>query len=90
MTSHAAEGACAFAWRTYLLLHKGINENDDRRTALHRYVTDLSDAGEHDFNVLQVAALLYLKKLDELNEDAEARIAASEAVGRRSIGVGLT
>jgi hypothetical protein len=89
MTSHAAEGACAFAWRTYLLHHKGINENDDRRTALHRYVTSLSDAGEHDFNVLQVAAQMYLKKLDELNEDGKARLAASEAVGRRSFEVGL-
>jgi hypothetical protein len=88
MTSHALEGACAFAWRTYLLLHKGIDENDDRRTALHRYVMSLCDAGERDFNVLQVAALQYLKKLDEMNEDEKARLAASEAVGRRSFEVG--
>jgi hypothetical protein len=85
MTCHAAEGACAFAWRTYLLLHKGINEDDDRRTALHRYVTGLSDAG--DFKVLQVAGLRYLKKLDELNDDGKAQLAASEAVGRRSFKV---
>jgi hypothetical protein len=76
-----------FAWRTYLLLHFGINEDDDRRTALHRYVTALSDAGECDFNVLQVAALQYLKKLDELNDDRKAQLAASEAVGRRSFEV---
>lgn len=87
MTCHAAEGACAFAWRTYLLLHKGINEDDDRRTALHRYVTGLADAGEHDFKVLQVAGLQYLKKLDELNDDGKAQLAASEAVGRRSFKV---
>ena len=31
MTSQAIEGACAFAWRNYLLLHSGISENDDRR-----------------------------------------------------------
>jgi hypothetical protein len=66
----------------------GIDENDDRRTALHRYVESLCDAGERDFNVLQVAALLYLRKLDELNEDRKARRAASEAVGRRSFEVG--
>jgi hypothetical protein len=84
----AVEGACALAWREYLLRHKGINENDDRRTALHRYVSTLSDAGEHDFNVLQVAALLYLKKLDECHEDRKARLAASEAVGRRSSELG--
>ena len=87
MTCRAAEGACAFAWRTHLLLHKGINEDDDRRTALHRYLTSLSDAGEHDFNVLQVAALRYLKKLDELNDDGKAPLAASEAVGQRSFEV---
>jgi hypothetical protein len=87
MTCRAAEGAFAFAWRTYLLLHKGINEDDDRRTALHRYVTSLSDAGEQNFDVLQVAALQYLKKLDELNDDGKAQLAASEAVGRRSFEV---
>lgn len=84
MASRVAEGACAFAWRTYLLLHQGVDETDDRRTALYRYITSLSDAGEHDFDVLQVAAVVYLKKLDELSEDAEARLAASQAVGRRS------
>src|SRR6266446_5947187 len=26
MTSQAREGACAFAWRNYLLLHSGISE----------------------------------------------------------------
>jgi proline dehydrogenase len=88
MTSPAAEGACGFAWRTYLLVHKGINENDDRRTALHRYVKSLSDAGEHDFDVLQVAAQMYLKKLDEFHEDGKARLAASQAIGRRSFEVG--
>jgi hypothetical protein len=88
MISHALEGACAFAWRTYLLHHKGIDQNDHRRTALHRYLKSLCDAGERDFNVLQVAALLYLKKLDELNEDGKARLAAPEEVGRRSFEVG--
>ena len=36
MTSQATEGACAFAWRNYLLLHTGISENDSRRAALSR------------------------------------------------------
>ncbi|WP_024508060.1 hypothetical protein [Bradyrhizobium sp. ARR65] len=87
MTTRTVEGACAFAWRTYLLLHQGVDETDDRRSALYRYITSLSDAGEHDFNVLQVAAVEYLrkldelnelKKLDELNEDEKARLAAAE------------
>ena len=38
MTSQAVDGACAFAWRNYLLLHSGISENDDRCSALYRYV----------------------------------------------------
>ena len=46
MTSQAIEGACAFAWRNYLLLHSGISENDNRRSALYRYVTSLRDTGE--------------------------------------------
>ena len=46
MTSQSTEGACAFARRNYLLLHSGISENDNRRSALHRYVATLREAGE--------------------------------------------
>jgi hypothetical protein len=80
MTSQATEGACAFAWRNYLLLHSGVRENDNRRSALYRYVTNLRDAGEHDFDRLQVAAVAYLKKLDELHDDRGARLAADQAL----------
>jgi hypothetical protein len=81
MTSQATEGACAFAWRNYLLLHSGISENDNRRSALFRYVTDLGDTGEeYDFDLLQTAAVLYLKKLDELHDDRGARLAADQAL----------
>ena len=73
MTSQAVEGACAFAWRNYLLLHSGISENDNRRSALYRYVTNLCDTGEYDFGVLQIAAVTYLRKLDELHDDRAAR-----------------
>src|ERR1700754_2013443 len=80
MTSHETEGACAFAWRNYMLLHSGIGENDNRRSALARYVADLRDAGEHDFDVLQVAAVAYLRGIDELHDDRAARLAADRAV----------
>ena len=82
MTSKATEGACAFAWRNYLLLHSGISENDNRRSALYRYVTDLDlrDTGEYDFDLLQTAAVTYLKKLDEMNDDRGARLAADKAL----------
>ena len=83
MTSQAIEGACAFAWRNYLLLHNGISEDDNRRSALSRYVTNLRDTGEYDFDLLQIAAVAYLKKLDELHDDRGARLAADQALAER-------
>jgi|SRR5689334_17515539 hypothetical protein len=80
MTSKALEGACAFAWRNYLLRHSSIGENDSRRSALFRYVTTLRDTGEYDFDLLQIAAVAYLKKLDELQDDRSARLAADQAL----------
>jgi hypothetical protein len=81
MTSQATEGACAFAWRNYLLLHSGISENDNRRSALYRYVTDLRDTGEYHFDLLQIAAVAYfLDKLDELHDDRGARLAADQVL----------
>lgn len=80
MTSHSTEGACAFAWRNYLLRHNSISENDSRRSALYRYVTDLHDATEYDFDLLQIAAVAYLKKLDELHDDQGARLAADQTL----------
>ncbi|RXH41676.1 hypothetical protein [Bradyrhizobium zhanjiangense] len=78
MTSQAIEGACAFAWRNYLLFHSGISENDNRRFALYSYVAGLRGAGENDFDLLQIAAVAYLKKLDELHDDRCARVAADQ------------
>jgi hypothetical protein len=80
MTSQAIEGACAFAWRNYLLFHSSISEDDSRRSALYRYVTNLRDTGEYDFDRLQIAAVAYLKKLDELHDDRGARLAADQAL----------
>ena len=75
MNTQVVEGACAFAWRSYLLLHAGVSENDDRRAALSSYVTSIGEAGDCDYDVLQVAAVAYLKKLDELLQETgcEAR-----------------
>lgn len=80
MTSPAIEGACAFAWRNYLLRHSSISENDSRHSALYRYVTHLRDTGDYDFGLLQIAAVAYLKKLDELHDDRRARLAADQAL----------
>ena len=80
MTPQAVEGACAFAWRNYLLLHSGVSENDNRRSALYSYVTSLREIGENDFDHLQIAAVAYLRKLDELHDDRGARLAADQAL----------
>ncbi|MBR0698214.1 hypothetical protein [Bradyrhizobium lablabi] len=80
MNAQAREGACAFAWRNYLLRHSGISENDSRRSALYRYVTNLCDTGDYDFDLLQMAAVVYLKELDELHDDRLASLAADRAL----------
>ena len=82
MTSPAVEGACAFAWRNYLLRHSSVSEDDNRRSALHRYVTHLRHTGEYDFARLQIAAVAYLRNLDKLHDDRAARAAADQALGR--------
>jgi hypothetical protein len=82
MTFQTTEGACAFAWRNYLLRHNSISENDGRRSALYRYVTNLGDAGEYDFDLLQIAAVAYLKKLDELHDERGARLAADQTLAK--------
>jgi len=83
VNTQVVEGACAFAWRNYLLLHAGVSENDDRRAALSSYVTSVGEAGDCDFDVLQVAAVAYLKKLDELLQERDARLAADEVLATR-------
>jgi hypothetical protein len=81
MTSQiTVEGACAFAWRNYLLIHSDVSENDSRRAALRRYIINVCDADEYDFDLLQIAAVAYLKKLDELHDDRSARLAADQAL----------
>jgi hypothetical protein len=84
MTSQAVDGACAFAWRNYLLLHSGISENDNRCSALYRYVAHLRDTGGDDFDLLQIAAVAYLRKLDELHDDRCARLAADQVLAEFS------
>ncbi len=80
MTTQVVEGACAFAWRNYLLLHSCVSENDDRRAAVRNYIAGLCEKGEYDFDCLQIAAVAYLKNLDELHDDQNARRAADQAL----------
>jgi len=82
MAIRAAEAACASAWRTYLLLHKDVDEDDDRLTTLRRYITNLWEDGERNPDTLQKAGLLYLRKLDELGEERDERLARYRALQR--------
>jgi hypothetical protein len=41
------------------------------------------------FDMLQVAAVIYLKKLDELGEDLEARLAANDSLARETCAICL-
>jgi len=82
MAIRAGEAACASAWRTYLLLHKEVNEDDDRLTTLHRYITHLCEDGECNPDALRKAGLLYLRKLDELGEERDERLARYRALER--------
>ena len=82
MAIRAAEAACASAWRTYLLLHKDVDEDDDRLTTLHRYITHLCEDGECNPDTLRKAGLLYLRKLDELGEERDERLARYRALER--------
>ena len=65
MANRTTKIAVDSAWRTYLLLHSEVDENDDRRNALCHYIATLCEAGEHDPDTLQRAGLVYLRELDQ-------------------------
>ena len=53
------------AWSAYLLIHSGIDENDDRREALEQFIRKRCSAGVTDVELLAVDGLKYLKRLHE-------------------------
>jgi hypothetical protein len=54
------------AWSVYLLINNDVNENDERRSTLERYIRKHCEAGENDPETLTVGGLAYLRKLDQL------------------------
>lgn len=58
------EIASARAWGVYLLIHSGIDENDERQSKLRQFITERWEAGDHETEVLAVEGLKYLKTLD--------------------------
>jgi hypothetical protein len=59
-------GSIAFerAWNVYLLINRGVDENDERRATLDRFIRKRRDAGVTDAELLAVEGLKYLKRLD--------------------------
>jgi hypothetical protein len=57
--------AFARAWNLYLLTNEGVDENDERRATLERFIRKQCDARAEDTEMLVVAALKYLKDLDQ-------------------------
>jgi hypothetical protein len=54
------------AWSVYLLINSDVNEKDERRTALERFIRKNCEAGEKDPETLTVGGLTFLKKLDQI------------------------
>jgi hypothetical protein len=62
----AANLAFERAWSVYLLINTHVNENDERRTVLERFIRKICEAGENDPETLAVGGLTHLRKLDEI------------------------
>jgi hypothetical protein len=59
-------GVCLRAGMEGLFVdHKGVHENDERRTTLDRFIRKRRDAGVTDAELLVVEGLKYLKRLDQ-------------------------
>jgi hypothetical protein len=58
------EIACAWAWGVYLLINRGIDENDTRRDKMRRFIRSRWEAGDNEAEFLAVEGLKYLKRLD--------------------------
>jgi hypothetical protein len=52
------------AWRVYRLINSEIDEHDERRATLDRFIRKRCEAGAADAEQVVVEALKYLKQLD--------------------------
>ena len=60
-----ASAAFVRAWSAYRLINQEIHENDERRASLERFIRQRREAGVNDVEMLAVAGLKFLKKLDQ-------------------------
>jgi hypothetical protein len=58
------ETACARAWSVYLMINRGLDENDARRALLRRFIRQRWEAGNSEAELLAVEGLKYLKSLE--------------------------
>jgi len=58
------EIACARAWGVYVLINRGIAENDALRERLKNFIRMRWEAGDNETEFLAVEGLKYLKQLD--------------------------
>jgi hypothetical protein len=63
------EIACARAWSVYLMINRGLDENDARRALLRRFIRNRWEAGNNDAEFLAVEGLKYLKGLEGSSTD---------------------
>ena len=58
------EIASARAWSAYILINRGIAENDVRRDKMKEFICERWEAGAQESELLAVEGLKYLKSLD--------------------------
>ena len=58
------EIASARAWSAYILINRGIAENDVRRDKMKEFLCERREAGAQESELLAVEGLKYLKSLD--------------------------
>ncbi len=58
------EIACTRAWSAYLLINRGIADNDCRRDKMREFMRERWEAGANESELLAVDGLKYLKQLD--------------------------
>jgi hypothetical protein len=60
-----ASAAFARAWSAYRLINQNVDENDERRASLERFIRQRREAGLDDVEMLAVAGLKFLKTMDQ-------------------------
>lgn len=60
-----ASAALVRAWGAYRLINQSVDENDERRVILERFIRQRREAGIDDPEMLAVAGLKFLKQLDQ-------------------------